>query len=591
MVERGSVALSGDRGLAEVRAHIENGLGDAPGGGSFEEVDIYDDFQRERAEGHRPVGDQAAEGRRGRRQRHGGPDGRPDPRAAPARARRDLLGARRRVPRPRAQPAAAREPRVHHRARCARPAPTSGSPGTATPTAASSSTATASSSPATSSPRCSPRPCSRRCPAPTSSTTSAPRRAVPGHGRAARRPRADQPRRPRVLQDPHARRGRRVRRRGLRPLLLQGVLQRRFGHDPRVADPRAALQARDARSPRCSREFRSKYFISGEINSTVADQRAKMDEIKARYADAEITELDGISVDYEDWHFNVRPSNTEPLLRLNLESLISQAGHGAPARRDARADPLVIHRVCRSPRRSGSGGVNCLPDRGRPADAGRRRPELRRARSSRSRTALAGARPPGRGPRADRHHPPARRPPRAGRHRSPTARAPRSARWTCSRRWSRTSRATPSATTSSPQALMLPPRRSRDDVVTALARDVARRTAAGAAARRSPSACTTAASSSSPSRHVRGPPPPRPLARRTPSSSTPADGELIAGDHLIKHISSNPLISQPLGGARRAGERAARADDLHGVAARRRARCRSRPSSPATATRSAATRR
>ena len=49
-----------------------------------------------------------------------------------------------------------------------------------------------------------------------------------------------------------------------------------------------------------------------------------MDEIKARYADAEITELDGISIDYDDWHFNVRPSNTEPLLRLNLESLVSQ---------------------------------------------------------------------------------------------------------------------------------------------------------------------------------------------------------------------------------------------------------------------------
>ena len=47
MVERGSVALSGDRGLQEIRAHIENGLGDAPGGGTFEEVDIYADFQRE----------------------------------------------------------------------------------------------------------------------------------------------------------------------------------------------------------------------------------------------------------------------------------------------------------------------------------------------------------------------------------------------------------------------------------------------------------------------------------------------------------------------------------------------------------------
>ena len=72
-------------------------------------------------------------------------------------------------------------------------------------------------------------------------------------------------------------------------------------------------------------DLRSKYFISGEINSTVSDQRAKLDEIKATYADAEITELDGVSIDYEDWHFNVRPSNTEPLLRLNLESLVSQA--------------------------------------------------------------------------------------------------------------------------------------------------------------------------------------------------------------------------------------------------------------------------
>jgi phosphomannomutase len=71
-------------------------------------------------------------------------------------------------------------------------------------------------------------------------------------------------------------------------------------------------------------EFRSKYFISGEINSEVADQRAKMDEVAERFADGKITRLAGISVDYSDWHFNVRPSNTEPLLRLNLESLVSR---------------------------------------------------------------------------------------------------------------------------------------------------------------------------------------------------------------------------------------------------------------------------
>jgi len=69
--------------------------------------------------------------------------------------------------------------------------------------------------------------------------------------------------------------------------------------------------------------YRSKYFISGEINSEVADGPARLAEIEARYADARIGHLDGVSVDYDDWHFNVRASNTEPLMRLCLESLVS----------------------------------------------------------------------------------------------------------------------------------------------------------------------------------------------------------------------------------------------------------------------------
>ena len=69
--------------------------------------------------------------------------------------------------------------------------------------------------------------------------------------------------------------------------------------------------------------LRERYFISGEINSEVADADAKMAEIKERYGDGELSELDGVSVDYDDWHFNVRPSNTEPLLRLTLESVVS----------------------------------------------------------------------------------------------------------------------------------------------------------------------------------------------------------------------------------------------------------------------------
>jgi phosphomannomutase len=70
--------------------------------------------------------------------------------------------------------------------------------------------------------------------------------------------------------------------------------------------------------------LRSRYFISGEINSEVNDQEGKMKELEERYWDGQVSWLDGISVDYEDWHFNVRPSNTEPLLRLNLESLVSE---------------------------------------------------------------------------------------------------------------------------------------------------------------------------------------------------------------------------------------------------------------------------
>lgn len=71
--------------------------------------------------------------------------------------------------------------------------------------------------------------------------------------------------------------------------------------------------------------LRERYHISGEINSTVADAGAAIDRLRARYADGQQAEVDGLSVAYDDWHFNVRPSNTEPLLRLNLESLVSEA--------------------------------------------------------------------------------------------------------------------------------------------------------------------------------------------------------------------------------------------------------------------------
>lgn len=68
-----------------------------------------------------------------------------------------------------------------------------------------------------------------------------------------------------------------------------------------------------------------RYFISWEINSRVDDPQAKLEELAARYSDGYIERIDGISVSYDDWHFNVRASNTEPLLRLNLEALSRQS--------------------------------------------------------------------------------------------------------------------------------------------------------------------------------------------------------------------------------------------------------------------------
>ncbi len=63
-----------------------------------------------------------------------------------------------------------------------------------------------------------------------------------------------------------------------------------------------------------------KYFHSGEINSTVANPKSKIEEIRSKFADGKQSELDGITVEYDDYWFNVRASNTEPLLRLNLEA-------------------------------------------------------------------------------------------------------------------------------------------------------------------------------------------------------------------------------------------------------------------------------
>jgi phosphomannomutase len=67
--------------------------------------------------------------------------------------------------------------------------------------------------------------------------------------------------------------------------------------------------------------FRGRYFLTGEINTRVGDVALKLQELKERFGpEGRVSHLDGLSIDADDWHFNVRPSNTEPLLRLNLEA-------------------------------------------------------------------------------------------------------------------------------------------------------------------------------------------------------------------------------------------------------------------------------
>jgi phosphomannomutase len=70
------------------------------------------------------------------------------------------------------------------------------------------------------------------------------------------------------------------------------------------------------------RPYNERYFITGELNTPVADVALKLQELKERFgSEGKVSHLDGLSVDSKEWHMNVRPSNTEPLLRLNLEAL------------------------------------------------------------------------------------------------------------------------------------------------------------------------------------------------------------------------------------------------------------------------------
>jgi phosphomannomutase len=82
------------------------------------------------------------------------------------------------------------------------------------------------------------------------------------------------------------------------------------------------LSRREEKLSQLLAPYRERFFLTGEINTPVADVPLKLQELKERYAaeGARVSHLDGISIDFDDWRFNVRPSNTEPLLRLNLEA-------------------------------------------------------------------------------------------------------------------------------------------------------------------------------------------------------------------------------------------------------------------------------
>jgi phosphomannomutase len=81
------------------------------------------------------------------------------------------------------------------------------------------------------------------------------------------------------------------------------------------------VSQRDQKLSEILRPYRERYFITGEINTPVSDVALKLQELKERFGpEGKVSHLDGVSVDADDWHMNVRPSNTEPLLRLNLEA-------------------------------------------------------------------------------------------------------------------------------------------------------------------------------------------------------------------------------------------------------------------------------
>ena len=274
------------------------------------------------------------------------------------------------LPEPRGRSAQAREPARPVRRGAPHAARTSASPSTATATAPSSSTSRRSRSPSDLVTAL----LARRHAAPAiragaCSTTCARAASTAEEIRGGRRRPGDVSRRPLLHEGAHARGRRDLRGRALRPLLLPllGDASRRR-RDRRVRGAaRRARRASGARSRELVAPLR-RYAASGEINRRVDDVPRVLAAIEAEHAGApEISHLDGLRVAYPDWWFNLRPSNTEPVLRLNLEADDARA-HGRAPRRAARADrgPVAERRspalACRcrrlrSPRRARSAAV------------------------------------------------------------------------------------------------------------------------------------------------------------------------------------------------------------------------------------------
>jgi phosphomannomutase len=323
LVREGAIALSGDQGIQDIRALDRGGLGDGRTHGARRRRRRLRRVPRRGAEFIDPANVKplkvVVDGGNGM-----AADGRPAARPAPVELVEAALGARRRHARRRAQPAARAQPQARHRH----------------------------------------RPRDRRRPRHRLGRRRRPVLLHRRHGRVRRRrlPHRD-PRRAPAGQEPRGgdplRRPRVAGGRDRVEAAGGSAHVNRVGHaffKTRMRDEGAIFggevsghyyfrdfyNADSGTVPRCSsREALGRgpqpvvadgrlpldLLHLGEINSTVEDGEAKMAELEAKYGEAaggRVTKLDGVSIDYDDWHFNVRPSNTEPLLRLNLESLVSR---------------------------------------------------------------------------------------------------------------------------------------------------------------------------------------------------------------------------------------------------------------------------